>query len=203
MSYSYPLTLPATKSPARITISANCAVTLSRSNWSYVSQVQEYDGQLWLAEISLPPMERADAAQWITFLLKLNGQLGTFLLGDQSASTPRGAASGTPRINGGSQSGQTLITDGWTHSITGILKAGDYIQVGQYLHMNLTDVNSDGSGNATLDIWPKLRTPPADNDAIITSSCRGLFRLSASAGPILDVNAAKNYDVSFSAVEAL
>lgn len=202
MSISYPLTLPSTKSPARISFTSSSAVAVSRSPWTYNSQVQAFSGQVWLADISLPAMERADAEQWISFLLKLNGQEGTFLLGDGAAKTPRGTAAGSPLVNGASQTGQSLITDGWT-SGSAVLKAGDYIQIGQRLYKVLNDVTSDGSGNATLDIWPRLRESPANNDPIVTASCVGLFRLASNQTPLFSVDAAKLYGLGFNAVEAL
>lgn len=202
MSISYPLSLPTNKSAQRVTISAMVAVAVSRSPSSYAQQVQRFSGQKWKAEVTLPPMARADAEEWIAFLLKLNGPEGTFLLGDPAAKTPRGTAGGSPLINGASQTGQTIITDGWAHSET-VLKRGDYIQLGQRLYKALDDVTTDGSGNATFDIWPRLRESPADNSTIITSSCVGLFRLTDSDYQIHSANADKNFTLGFSAEEAL
>lgn len=156
-----------------------------------------------MAEVTLPVMERADAEEWISFLLKLNGQQGTFLLGDSAAKTARGIATGTPLVNGASQTGQSLVTDGWTAGVTGILKAGDYIQLGQRLYKVLNDANSDGSGNATLDIWPRLRESPANNSSIIVSDCLGLFRLSGNSYQIHSADVAKLFSLAFSAEEAI
>lgn len=158
---------------------------------------------VWLATLDAPPMERADAMPWVTFLLKLNGQEGTFLLGDAAAKTPRGSALGTPVVSGGSQTGQTLVTGGWTASATGVLKAGDYIQIGQRLYMVLDDVSANGSGAATFDIFPKLRESPTNGTSIVTSNTVGLFRLASSDPDIYDVDRAKHYGISFSAVEAV
>ncbi len=38
-------------------------------------------------------MNREDAEQWVSFLMKLYGQKGTFLLGDPLGGTARGSAS--------------------------------------------------------------------------------------------------------------
>lgn len=204
MSISYPLSLPSVKSPSRVVISASSAVAISRSPFTFATQVQKFAGQLWLAEITLPPMTRSDgAADWIAFLLKLNGQEGTFLLGDNTATTPRGTATGSPLVNGASQTGQSLITDGWTNSVTNILKAGDYISIGQRMYMVLNNVNSNGSGQATLDIWPALRESPGDNDVITTANCKCLFRLASNSVQVFDSAADFVYTVSFSAVEAV
>lgn len=203
MPITYPLSLPAVKSPARIVLNAQSSVAISRSPSSYVSSVYKWSGQMWTAEITLPMMERADAEQWVAWLLKLNGLEGTFLLGDTAGKTPRGIATGTPLVNGGSQTGQSLITDGWTAGQTGIMKAGDYIQIGQRLYKILSDANSDGGGNATFDIWPRLRESPSNNAAITVSNTVGLFRLASNTVPLANIGANKLYAVAFSAMEAI
>lgn len=201
MAISYPLSLPSTDI-AQVRLVANSMVGISQSPFTAVQQVYKYTGQYWEADISLPPMKRAVAEYWISFLLKLNGSYGTFLLGDPNGATPRGVATGTPLVKGANQTGSDLITDGWTTSTTGILKAGDYIQIGNYLHKVLDDVNSDSSGNATLTLFPDLRTSPADNATITVNSAKGLFRLS-SGQTSWDINEASIYGITFAAREAL
>lgn len=206
MPISYPLSLPTNKGLAKIRLTANNVVGVSQSPFTAKQQVYKYTGQFWEAEINLPPMKRADAEYWISFLLKLNGQYGTFLLGDPNGTTARGVATGTPLVNGGSQTGNELITDGWTNSVTGILKAGDYIQLGAgataQLYKVLDDVNSNGSGQATLTLWPDLRSAPSDNATITVSNTKGLFRLSSNQ-QAWDINEATFYGMTFAAREAL
>jgi len=206
MAITYPLALPTHTGVSGVRLRANDIVSMNVSPFSAVQQVYKYTGQFWEADITLPPMKREDADYWITFLMKLGGPYGTFLLGDPSASTARGVATGTPVVNGASQTGYELVTDGWTADTTGIMKAGDYIQLGtgenSRLYKVLDDVNSDGSGNATLTIWPNLRSSPADNESITVSDCKSVFRLTTSATDI-NVNEASLYGVTFGAVEAL
>ncbi len=206
MAISYPLSLPTTTGIAKIRLIANDIVGISQSPFTAAQQVYRYTGQFWEADITLPPMTRAEAEYWISFLLKLNGPYGTFLLSDPVGGTARGVATGTPVVNGGSQTGNELVTDGWTTSTTGILKAGDYIQLGSgataRLYKVLDDVNSDGSGNATLTLWPDLRSAPADNATITVSNPKGVFRL-ATASAQWDVNEASIYGLTFGAREAL
>ncbi|MFZ9264955.1 MAG: hypothetical protein ACO222_07310 [Polynucleobacter sp.] len=206
MAISYPLALPTTTGIAKIRLSANSVVGISMSPFTAKQQVYKYTGQYWEAEITLPPMKRSEAEYWISFLLKLNGSYGTFLLGDPNGATARGVATGTPLVNGASQTGNELVTDGWTTSTTGILKAGDYIQLGTgssaKLHKVLDDVDSDSSGNATITIWPDLRSAPSDNAAIVVSGAKGVFRLSTNQSD-WDVNEASIYGMTFPAREAL
>lgn len=112
-----------------------------------------------------------------------------------------GVATGTPLVNGANQNvtydtvkdtgTQSLITDGWTNSITGILKAGDVFTIAGVFAVNpvtkatlpflrqfsvVADVDSGAStGPATLTITPPIiasgaqqtvSAAPADNAAI-------------------------------------
>lgn len=206
MAITYPLALPTHTGIRTVSLRANDTVGMNVSPFSAAQQVYKYTGQFWEADISLPPMKREDAEYWITFLMKLNGAYGTFLLGDPNASTARGVATGSPVVNGASQTGNELVTDGWTVSTTGILKAGDYIQLGSastaQLYKVLDDVDSDGSGNATLTIWPNLRSSPSDDATIGVSGAQGVFRLTSNAAE-MNINDAALYGITFGAREAL
>lgn len=132
-----------------------------------------------------------------------NGSLGmiggvdTFM--DQNVRTHTvGVATGSPKVNGGSQNvtyaavkdtwQQSLITDGWTNSTTGILKAGDVFTIAGVYAVNprskaamtylqqfvvLADADSGATtGPSTLTISPPMITSgafqtvsaaPADN----------------------------------------
>lgn len=70
------------------------------------------------------------------------------------------------------------------------------------LHKVLADVTSDANGEVVIPIWPRLRESPANGAYIKTSNCVGTFRL-ASNERSWDVDEAKVYGVSFSAVEAI
>lgn len=161
---------------------------------------------MWEAQLSLPPMKRAQAAAWVAALVSLGGVVGTFLLGDPDAQTARGIATGTPLVKGASQTGLTLDTDGWTINQTGIMLAGDYIQFGsgttQRMHMITVDADSDGSGDSSLEIWPRIRESPNNGATITVQACKAAFRL-ASNDYSWDTDKLKLFGVSFSAMEAL
>ena len=206
MAISYPVTFPASIGVSSINIRAKTVVGVSSSPFTGQQQVYKHQGQWWEAEVSLPPMKRDEAEQVVSFLIKMNGQYGTFLMGDFLSTAPRGIGTGTPLVNGASQAGDELVTDGWTVSTTGILKAGDWIQLGSAststLHKVLDDVTSDGSGNATLNIFPNLRSSPGDNAAITISSPKGRWRL-ASNETDYAIDNASIYGMTFACIEAL
>lgn len=206
MGVTYPLSLPNSNSIRGIELRAINAVAYSRSPFTFAGQAHAYSGQMWTADITLKPMRRSDAEQWIAWLISLRGQFGTFLLNDPLGCTPRGSAGGTPLVNGSAQTGNLINIDGCTASQTGWLKAGDYVQFGSgssaSLHKVLEDVDTDGSGETTLEIWPSVRTAPADNSTVVTSSAKGLFRLSSNE-QAWSVNEASIYGITFGAMEAV
>ena len=103
-----------------------------------------------------------------------------------------GTQGGTPAVNGTTAEGaSSLVTDGWSNSITDVLKAGDVFTIAGVYAVNpqtkatlsvlkqfvvTADVDSDGSGNSTLSISPAIYASGKDqnvsalpaNDALLT-----------------------------------
>jgi len=206
MAVTYPLSFPATPQPAQVEWGGMQVPGVSAALFTFVQQSYEWPGQRWLCSVRYAAMKDDKARPIIAVLMALEGRFGTCLWGPSGDdTTPRGVATGTPLVNGANQTGKTLVTDGWTPSVTGILKAGDFLQFGsglkQRLHMNLVDVNSDAGGNATLDLWPRQRESPADNAAIVTASPKGVFRLRSNERK-WDMGVASVYGVTFDLEEA-
>jgi len=206
MAITYPLSLPSHKKPANITFRAVNTIGMSMSPFTYQQQLFAHAGQRWECDVTLPAMARADAEQWVAFLVSLRGQFGTFTLGDPVGASPRGSAGGTPLVNGADQTGGTLSIDGCTASQTGWLKSGDYIQLGTAgsatLHKVLADADSNSSGEVDLDIWPYIRTAPADDATVVVINTVGRFRL-ASNEQNWNINEASIYGLTFGGVEAI
>jgi len=208
MAISYPLSLLTHTGIASIELRATNAVAYSRSPFTFAGQAHEYAGKMWQADITLPPMARADAERWVAWLMSLKGQLGTFYLGDPLASTPLGSGrdSDTVLVDGAVSSGNTIAIDSAPVSTTDFLKAGDYMQIGsgtsRQLFKVLTDVDTDGTGSATVDVWPNVRTSISDNSAVTLESAQGVFRL-ASNETSWSVNEASIYGITCGAVEAV
>jgi len=199
MAISYPLSLPSNIGMASIELRAKNVVAVSESPFTFKSNIHVYDGQMWEADVTLPPMNRDDAEAWVAFLLSLKGRAGTFLLNDPSARTIRGSAT-SATITGavGDSTVQCTVASGKT------LKAGDYIQLGAAstatLHKVLVDYVGSGAAK-NLEIWPKLRTAHTGVSAVLTNAS-GVFRL-ATNETSWSVNDASFYGISFGATEVI
>jgi hypothetical protein len=208
MPITFPLTPPSAFQSSEITITSKAVVAVSESPDSLVEQVQVKQGQRWSASIKLRPMKRENAEQVVAFLLQLNCREGTFYLGDTANKLPRGiGTSSSLRVDGTATArSNDLATIGWTPNVTGIVKAGDWLQVGSgstvRLHKILADANSDSSGRASLLLWPKTRSAYASGLACSVTNPVGLFRL-ASPETNWTVDLFRVYSITVNAQEVL
>lgn len=206
MAISYPLSFPTSFGFSSFTIGLDHAIAVTESEFTFEAQTQEHQGVAWEVSGSLELLNRDQAEEYNAFIAALKGRRGTFTLTPAGSGVPRGVATGTPLVNGGSQTGDELVTDGWTPSTTGILKAGDFIQLGSgssaTLHRVLADVDSDISGNATLDLAPKVVTAPNDNDPIVVTNPVGVFRMTNNLLPV-EIRPPNTHTLRFSARSAL
>lgn len=194
MAISYPLTMPTNIGMASIELRARNAVAVSMSPFTFKQQTHSYDGQMWEADVTLPPMNRDDAEAWIAFLMSMRGRSGTFLLYDPSARSVRGSAT-SATVSGSAGDDSVSVT------MTGTLKAGDYIQLGSASDATLHKVLVDQSGSGTLEIWPKLRKDRSSVSAVLTDAS-GVFRL-AQNETAWSVNDASFFGISFGAMEVV
>ena len=144
---------------------------------SRTSQTLELPGSHWTTTLRFNRLTEDDQRTMMAFLVRLRGEAGRFYLYDHSLPTPRGIATGTPLVDGASQIGNTLNTKDWTVGQTGIMKAGDWFTVNNELKMMTEDVNSDGSGLATLTFEPPLRASPAADAPLTIGQAPAIMRL--------------------------
>ena len=194
MAISYPLALPTSIGIAEITLSADNAVAISQSPFTFQQQIVRHPGQRWSASVSIPPVRRDLAEPWVAFLLALNGPVGTFLLGDPNAKAPRGSAT-SATITGAAGAASPTIT------MIGTLLAGDYIQIGSGGTATLHKVLQDRTGTGTIEIWPALRSSVTGATVTLTDTV-GRFRLSGNQQSF-SINNASIYGISFDCVEAI
>jgi len=201
MSISYPLTPPSTPKPSSVIWTDLNSVAGALSQYTRQRQNYDWGGCALQVQVEIDSQEREGAAPWMAFLSSLRGTLGTFLFGDALLASPLGAGGGTPKVKGAGQVDFSLDTDGWPNS-TLVLKAGDMISIANHLHRVLTDTTSDGSGNATIDIFPHARGY-ADNANVTVNNPVGTFRLTDNAVQIQDSPRTGLFLISFTAIEAV
>ncbi len=208
MAINYPLSLPTHTGISQVEFRTTNAVAYSRSPFTFAGQIHAYAGQMWQVDVTLPPMRRSDAEQWVAWLVSLKGQVGVFYLGDPLALVPMGTArdADTILVNGALSSGSTITIDSAPANRTAYLKAGDFLHVGsgtsRQLFKVLTSTDTDASGGATVDVWPNVRTAIANNVTVTVEAAQGVFRLTTSEQS-WSVSSAAVYGISFSAMEAL
>ena len=202
---SYPLTLPTATGVTTQNFGLDRVVAVTISPFTDQEQVYEHEGAQWKGTFTLPPMKKDNAAIWLAFLMSLRGRRGTFKLGDQDRKTIQGVATGTILVNGASQTGNAINLDGFAVSTSNVFKAGDYIQINSYLYMVSANVNSNGSGEATVYVEPSLRSGIEvinDGATVLYTNTTTLMRLDTNFTN-WDTNKVSVYGISFSCSEAL
>lgn len=197
--------LPTAPGPRRVNLrlAANSASHVSPITGA--TQTSARFGAMWMLDIELPPLSRRQAGEWLSVLAGANGVSGSIYAGPhcprpvdyydatanpkhpQSASlsldfiageyAARWVTTPTPLVDGGSQTGTTLDTDGWSEGDG--LNKGDWIafENGTFreLHMVTADSFADSNGDMTITLAPKIRRSPSDNAALIIERATGEF----------------------------
>ena len=184
MTITYPRILPQVPiKTSRIGLNINQAAFEAGLSRKLIIQTHaagltdRWEGVFTTAELNTSQM--AELGAW---LISLKGRQNNFYSFDPDRKLPRGSAltaSSSPAVLGALQLGNSVISSGWLPSQTGLLLAGDYVQIGTGFHMIVEQVNSDASGNATLNFEPVLRNSPADNTVIIFENPKMVARLVA------------------------
>lgn len=199
---SYPVDFPSDICVNGLRIVQRNVVEGTQSNFSLVSKTYAWSGESWQIEGSIPLLDQIKGRSYMAFVAKLKGRFGTFLYSLPNViTTPQGSWGGTPLVNGINQSGNTLNIDGLPVNITNVAVAGDYINLGNHLHMVLENADSNASGETTLTIWPSLRESPADNSSVTYTNLKVLLRLSTDSPIDIDIN--KRYFCQFKALEVV
>lgn len=159
MTIELPLTLV-----RRVRRQLSASRAFATSPFTGTQQVQDWGGRWWEYEIEFAVTQGANARRLSVFLDALEGGVGTFILRDPSISQPVGI--NNCLVNGTSQTGTSLVTDGW---VGPGLRAGDFFSLGLGATLRLYRVTADvvlTSGAGTIQFVPPLRSSPADNQIV-------------------------------------
>jgi Rps23 Pro-64 3,4-dihydroxylase Tpa1-like proline 4-hydroxylase len=166
--------MPSSPNFASVRFALNRTIAASRSQFTYKQRTQEYDGVYWSAEVTLPPMKRADALEWTTFLTRLQGVKNTFLMADPSHLTNSGTYNQTwlATENRVSDTSETLSFTASSKTITAGTSiftnafAGDFIVV-------LGATNDDNNGTFKITTKTSATAVVVDRDLVDESTTAG------------------------------
>lgn len=174
----------------------------TRSELDGTKQTLALPGDIWTDVLTFTNKFDPEARILRAFITALRGEAGRFYLSPPGY-VRAGTGTGTPLVKGADQAGLTIITDGWTINQTGVVCAGDYIQIGTELKMVTADANSDGTGQATISFTPPIRTIPADNSAIVVDSPKAIMKLKDNQQGKFSMQPGHIYAASIAIEEAL
>ncbi len=139
-----------------------------RSKLGGTIRTESRPGGRWFLSLAMELENSVDLGLLEAFLFRLNGAENRAVIKDFSYAR-NGPGGGSPLVNGASQTGKSLITDGWTPS-TKVLYAGDRIGISNQMIPLASDATSNASGQVTLSLTHSIRTAPANNAAIEISN---------------------------------
>lgn len=166
--------MPSSPNFASVRFALNRTIAATRSTFTYKQRTQEYDGVYWSAEVTLPPMKRADALEWTTFLTRLQGVKNTFLMADPSHLTNSGTYNQTwlATENRVSDTSETLSFTASSKTITAATSiftnafAGDFIVVSGA-------TNDDNNGTFKITTKTSSTAVVVDRDLVDESTTAG------------------------------
>jgi hypothetical protein len=166
--------------------------------------VRQIGAQYFSFSVSMPPLNQSNAMDIFAFLQKQKGSFETFTI--QLPTQNRGADKSNTSVKvvgAHNTTDNTISLDGFTASTTGVLKAGDLIKFSHgKVYMVQSDINSDGSGAATVTIEPNLVETLADNEAVIMN--QPSFTVYLPSGEILYATDPTGfYSISFDVREVI
>ena len=200
-----PQTLPLLSTPATIITRFMSNTSVFSSPLTSAFQVAARFGGVWEIEYQMPPMSRRQSGEWLSLMIKANGQATSIYVGPHApkpvdfhtANAPynrfdsaslrfnfldeeyylRWISTPLPLVKGSSQTLGALNTDGWVEGDG--LNPGDYISFenGTFreLHIVTDEAFADSNGDMTIPIAPNIRRSPSDNAVVTIINATGEF----------------------------
>lgn len=140
-------------------------------------QVEARTGNRWSLVLTYENMQGTRRKAIEAFRRSLQGRIHRAKVQMSTLGYVRtGSGGGTPLLVGAHSAGaRSLSIDGASINITNWLTGADYITVGNELKAVTAAVNTNGSGAATISIWPELHQNYSDNAAVNISTPFGVF----------------------------
>nr|VFK58173.1 MAG: hypothetical protein BECKUNK1418G_GA0071005_100231 [Candidatus Kentron sp. UNK]VFK68292.1 MAG: hypothetical protein BECKUNK1418H_GA0071006_100131 [Candidatus Kentron sp. UNK] len=152
-------------------------IASNRSPYTKSSETQEWPGARWIVTMTFTNMTRREGQSLSAFINSLRGPSGKFRLFHFECPTPLGTVTGTPRIKGAEQTGDSILVDGLPSNTTGVFELGDFIGIGDEIKQITARVDSDENGEANIAITPNIRITPSDDALVVYGSSTAIFSL--------------------------
>lgn len=148
----------------------------------------------WEGFVTTPRLQSANRIALVNWLFD-TGLYGQFTMPHPDYSAPASAQS-NGSVLGGSQTGISLIADGFSNS-TLILAKGEYFQIGNEFKRVTADATSNGSGEVTINFLPALRVSPDDNDTLVLNNPVMTLELLNNPGEEMDYMRLPEFTIQF------
>lgn len=178
---------------------------------SGISQVTSFADKRWQAQLNVNPQFASDLRAWALAIDQLSDINNVLALTPPYYEGPSTGYSGlSPTVDGSGQAGTSLAVKGLSLS-SAILLAGDFISfdvtsplgnANRQLIKVASNVNSNGSGNATIQLVTPIRQSPADNAAVNITTPSAFFGLSTPRSAV-DYRPAKYSEFVLELVERI
>lgn len=186
------ITFPSTPKPRSMTWRLVQPSQNNINQWTGGRQVLASSRGWWECQIELPPIVgTSNFNPWRAFSANMLGSANDTQV--KVDPTPQSSTLNSVLVNGASQSGRSLNTDGWPVSSTPLV-AGQFVTIGDQLLQLTQDVTSNASGEATIYFSAAIRVSPADNAAIECNDPYALMYLVEE--PAYNVEAGYVYSMS-------
>lgn len=206
--------------------------TLFASPITRAEQLLRRSGDRWVASFPIGPVVSAQARRLDALLARLRGITGLIQLWDFARPHPAGIntesgaeieesrfadqsgfADGTVFSFGvvdgvvvygdHARGASEVFTRGWTPSVVGMMREGDYVQLGRNLALLTADASTDALGRTRLQVEPALRLALVDGDAVIRTRAAAEMRLLDDDQSRRRIDVDKHYHYTLTFVEAL
>lgn len=171
------ITIPTNVGFTDSTFSLFRAVAMNASPFTGKQRVQEFDAVFWQGSVKLPPMNRAQASQWQSFFLNLEGNRNYFLFGDPDAKEPQGTystsyLSGDTRINSGTNVTSAVLSFASNGTITSTTAIFDGLVVGDFVTISGA-LNEENNGTFKVTTATSNTSIVTDGDFVTEASTTG------------------------------
>jgi len=151
-----------------------------------IRTIREQPNHRFKFSLDLAIDKHADFRKHFGYLSSLKSGVNKITIVHPAFQTILGSATSCV-VNGGSQNGTLINLDGFASSQNGVLLQGDIIKFtgDTKVYMVLEDVNSNASGESTVNVLPALRQSPSDNAIVQLTACE--FTMSVTGFAKMDV----------------